>query len=87
MDGQAERTIQTFEDMLRPCIINFKGIRDTHLPLVEFSYNNNYHSSIPIAPFEALYGRDVDLQLIYKTLEKVHIIRNCLKTAYSRQKS
>ena len=56
-DGQAERTIQTLEDMLRSCVIYFKGSRDDHLPLIEFSYNNNYHSSISMAPFEAHYGR------------------------------
>ncbi|WMV25057.1 hypothetical protein MTR67_018442 [Solanum verrucosum] len=56
-DGQVERTIQTLEDMLRACVINFKGNRDDHLPLIEFSYNNSYHSSISMAPFEALYGR------------------------------
>ncbi|WMV18705.1 hypothetical protein MTR67_012090 [Solanum verrucosum] len=56
-DGQAERTIQTLEDMLRACVIDFKGNWDDHLPLIEFSYNNSYHSSIAMAPFEALYGR------------------------------
>ncbi|WMV45381.1 hypothetical protein MTR67_038766 [Solanum verrucosum] len=56
-DGQAERTIQTVEDMLRVCGIDFKGIWDDHLPLIEFSYNNIYPSSISMAPFEALYGR------------------------------
>ncbi|GJX52411.1 putative reverse transcriptase domain-containing protein [Tanacetum coccineum] len=55
-DGQSERTIQTLEDMLRACAINFGGNWDTHLPLVEFSYNNSYHSSVKCAPFEALYG-------------------------------
>ena len=45
-DGQAEHTIQTLEDMLRACIIDFKGSWDDHLPLIEFSYNNSYHSSI-----------------------------------------
>nr|GFC05657.1 hypothetical protein [Tanacetum cinerariifolium] len=40
--------------MLRPCVIDFGGSWDKHLPLVEFSYNNNYHSSIKAAPFEAL---------------------------------
>ena len=53
-DGQSERTIQTLEDMLRACVIDFGGSWDTHLPLVEFSYNNSYHSSIDMAPFEAL---------------------------------
>ena len=35
--GQAERTIQTLEDMLRACIIDFKGSLDKHFPLVDFS--------------------------------------------------
>ncbi|WMV59329.1 hypothetical protein MTR67_052714, partial [Solanum verrucosum] len=51
-DGQVERTIQTLEDMLRACIIDFKGNWDGHLPLIEFAYNNSYHSSIDMAPFE-----------------------------------
>jgi hypothetical protein len=56
-DGQSERTIQTLEDMLRGCVLDFGGSWDNHLPLAEFSYNNIYHSSIKVAPFEALYGR------------------------------
>ncbi|GJR31740.1 putative reverse transcriptase domain-containing protein [Tanacetum coccineum] len=56
-DGQSERTIQTLEDMLRACVIDFGKGWEKHLPLVEFSYNNSYHASIKAAPFEALYGR------------------------------
>ncbi|GKC36978.1 putative reverse transcriptase domain-containing protein [Tanacetum coccineum] len=56
-DGQSERTIQTLKDMLRACAINFRKGWVNHLPLVEFSYNNSYHTSIKAAPFEALYGR------------------------------
>ena len=56
-DGQSERTIQVLEDMLRACVIDFGARWDQHFPLAEFAYNNNYHSSIYIAPFEALYGR------------------------------
>ncbi|GKB15115.1 putative reverse transcriptase domain-containing protein [Tanacetum coccineum] len=56
-DGQSERTIQTLEDMLRACVIDFRKGWDRHLPLVEFSYNNSYHTSIKSAPFEALYGQ------------------------------
>ncbi|GKF14242.1 putative reverse transcriptase domain-containing protein [Tanacetum coccineum] len=56
-DGQSERTIQTLEDMLRTCVIDFGNGWEGHLPLIEFSYNNSYHASIKAAPFEALYGR------------------------------
>jgi len=56
-DGQSERTIQTLEDMLRACVLDFKTQWDETLPLCEFAYNNSYHSSIGMAPFEALYGR------------------------------
>ncbi|GJR41262.1 putative reverse transcriptase domain-containing protein [Tanacetum coccineum] len=56
-DGQSERTIQTLEDMLRSCVIDFGKGWERHLPLVEFSYNNSYHASIKAAPFKALYGR------------------------------
>ncbi|GJX31655.1 putative reverse transcriptase domain-containing protein [Tanacetum coccineum] len=56
IDGQSKRTIQTLEYMLRACILDFRGNWDVHLPLVEFSYNNSYHSSVRCALFEALYG-------------------------------
>ncbi|GJS76972.1 putative reverse transcriptase domain-containing protein [Tanacetum coccineum] len=56
-NGQSERTIQTLEDMLRACVIDFGNGWVKHLPLVEFSYKNSYHASIKAAPFEALYGR------------------------------
>ena len=62
-DGQSERTIQVLEDMLRACVIEFGGHWDNFLPLAEFSYNNSYHSSNDMAPFEALYGEDVGLPL------------------------
>ncbi|GJZ13315.1 putative reverse transcriptase domain-containing protein [Tanacetum coccineum] len=52
-DGQSERTIQTLEDMLRACVMDFGKGWDRHLPLIEFSYNNSYHTSIKAAPFEA----------------------------------
>ena len=56
-DGQSERTIQTLEDMLRACMLDFKGSWEKHLLLVEFSYNNSFHASIGLASYEALYGR------------------------------
>ena len=56
-DCQSEQTIQVLEDMLRACVIEFGGHLDNFLPLAEFSFNNSYHSSIDMAPFEALYGR------------------------------
>ena len=56
-DGQSEGTIQVLKDMLRACVIDFGGQWDQFLPLAKFAYNNSYHSSIEMAPFEALYGR------------------------------
>nr|GEW55775.1 putative reverse transcriptase domain-containing protein [Tanacetum cinerariifolium] len=102
MDGQSERTIQTLEDILRACVIDFGGSWDRHFPLVEFSYNNSYHASIKAAPFEALYGRkcrshigwsevgDSQLtgpELTRETNDKIVQIKNRLLTAPSRQKS
>nr|GEX33470.1 putative reverse transcriptase domain-containing protein [Tanacetum cinerariifolium] len=54
---QSERMIQTLEDMLHACVIDLEKSWDRHLPLVEFSYNNSYHTSIKAASFEALYGQ------------------------------
>nr|GEV24968.1 putative reverse transcriptase domain-containing protein [Tanacetum cinerariifolium] len=101
-DGQSERTIQTLEDMLRACMIDFGSGWDKHLPLAEFSYNNSYHISIKAAPFEALYGRkcrspvcwsevrDAQLtgpEMIRETIEIIMQIKNQLLAARSRQKS
>ncbi|GJS72245.1 putative reverse transcriptase domain-containing protein [Tanacetum coccineum] len=78
-DGQSERTIQTLEDMLRACVLDFGGSWDVHLLLVEFSYNNSYHSSVRCAPFEALYGR--------KCRSPIMWAEDRLKAARDRQKS
>ncbi|GJQ92628.1 putative reverse transcriptase domain-containing protein [Tanacetum coccineum] len=97
-DGQSERTIQTLEDMLRACIMDFRESWDVHLPLVEFSYNNSYHSSVRRASFEALYGRKCHLPILWakvgegqligpkivqETTEKISQIKDRLKTALS----
>ncbi|GJV23380.1 putative reverse transcriptase domain-containing protein [Tanacetum coccineum] len=89
-DGQSERTIQTLEDKLRACVINFGKGWVKHLPLAEFSYNNSYHASIKAAPYEALYGqkcrspvcwaevREAQMtgpELIQETTEKIILIK------------
>ncbi|GJW52825.1 putative reverse transcriptase domain-containing protein [Tanacetum coccineum] len=74
-DGQSERTIQTLEDMLRACVLDFRGSWDVHLPLVEFSYNNNYHSSVRC------------LELVQETTKKISQIKDRLKAARDHQKS
>ncbi|KAL0532314.1 hypothetical protein IC582_031647 [Cucumis melo] len=56
-DGQTERLNQVLEDMLRACALEFPGSWDSHLHLMEFSYNNSYQATIGMAPFEALYGK------------------------------
>ncbi|WMV41133.1 hypothetical protein MTR67_034518 [Solanum verrucosum] len=57
IDVQAEHTIQTVEDMVIACGFDFKGNWDDHLPLIDFEYNNRYHSNIQMALYETLYGR------------------------------
>jgi hypothetical protein len=101
-DGQTERTIQTLEDMLRACVLEDRGSWDKHLPLIEFAYNNSYHSSIGMAPYEALYGRKcrtplcwaevgdkgiLGPEIIQETTEKIRLIKEKLKISQSRQKS
>jgi len=56
-NGQLERTIQILEDMLRACMLDFKGSWEDHFHLAEFDYNNSYQASIKMAPLDALYGR------------------------------
>ena len=56
-DGQSERIIQTLEDMLRSCILDFGESWNKYLTLVEFAYNNSFHSSIQMTLYEDLYGR------------------------------
>ncbi|GJX27653.1 putative reverse transcriptase domain-containing protein [Tanacetum coccineum] len=88
--------------MLRACIIDFRGSWDVHLSLVEFSYNNIYHSSMRCAPFEALYerkcrspilwaevreGQLIGPKIMQETTEKISQIKDRLKTARDRQKS
>ncbi|GKA60319.1 putative reverse transcriptase domain-containing protein [Tanacetum coccineum] len=86
----------------RACVMDFGGSWDVHLPLVEFSYNNSYHSSVRCAPFEALYGRKcrspilwaevgegqlIGPEIVQETTEKISQIKDRLKAARDRQKS
>nr|GEU55498.1 putative reverse transcriptase domain-containing protein [Tanacetum cinerariifolium] len=73
-DGQSERTIQTLEDMLKACVLDFRGSWDVHLPLVEFSYNNSYHSSMRCVSFEALYGRKCHSSIMWAEVGKGQLI-------------
>jgi len=65
-DGQSERTIQSMEDLLRTCVLDHLGTWSDVLRLVEFTYNNSYHSSIGMAPYEALYGRRCQTPLCWQ---------------------
>ncbi|GJZ55224.1 putative reverse transcriptase domain-containing protein [Tanacetum coccineum] len=88
--------------MLHACVLDFGKGQDKHLPLVEFSYNNSYHTSIKAAPFEALYGRkcrspicwdevgDSQLtcpEIIHETTEKIVQIKSRIQATRDRQKS
>ncbi|KAA3464255.1 DNA/RNA polymerases superfamily protein [Gossypium australe] len=101
-DGQSERVIQVLEDMLRGCVLDFRGSWEEYLPLAEFAYNNSYQASIQMAPYEVLYGRKCHTptcwtelgerqmlgpELVAETEDKVRVIRARLKEASNRQKS
>jgi len=101
-DGQSERTIQSLEDLLRTCILDHLGAWDEVLPLIEFTYNNSFHASIGMAPYEALYGRRcrtplcwyqdgeavlVGPELLEQTTEKVRMVRDRMLASQSRQKA
>nr|GEZ64965.1 putative reverse transcriptase domain-containing protein [Tanacetum cinerariifolium] len=101
-EGQSERTIQTLEDMLRACVIDFRKGWVKNLLLAKFLYNNSYHASIKAAPYEALYGRKCQsrvcwaevgkaqltgLELIQETTKKIVLIKQRIQAAQDRQKS
>jgi len=101
-DGQTERVNQILQGMLRACVLEFQGMWEDNLPLLEFSSSNNYQSTIKMASFEALYGRkcktllcwsDLDEaliigpEMIQETIEIIRRIREHIKVAQSRQKS
>nr|GEV08494.1 putative reverse transcriptase domain-containing protein [Tanacetum cinerariifolium] len=82
--------------MLRACVLDFGKGWDKHLPLVEFSYNNIYHTSIKAAPFEALYGRKhrspicwaevidsqlTGLKIIHETTKKIVQIKSHIQAS------
>ncbi|GJS85708.1 putative reverse transcriptase domain-containing protein [Tanacetum coccineum] len=60
--------------MLRACVMDFGGSWDVHLPLVEFTYNNSYHSSVRCAPFEALYERKCHSPILWAEVGERHLI-------------
>ena len=101
-DGQSERTIQSLEDLLRAYVLEQGVSWSECLSLVEFTYNNSFHSSIGMAPFEALYGRRcrtplcwyeagesalIGPEIVQQTNEKVNMIQSKMRAAQSRQKS
>jgi len=83
-------------------VLDHLGSWDEILPLVEFTYNNSYQTSIGMAHFQALYGRKCRIplcwfqggesvligpELIQQTNEKVKMIQERLKTSLNMQKS
>ena len=95
------RDDKSLEDLLRVCVLEQGGTWDSHLPLIEFTYNNSYHSSIGMAPFEALYGRRcrtplcwfesgervvLGPEIVQQTTEKVRMIQEKMKASQSRQR-
>ncbi|GJV68053.1 putative reverse transcriptase domain-containing protein [Tanacetum coccineum] len=102
IDSQSKYTIQTLEDMLRACVLDFEGSWDVHLPLVEFLFNNSYHYSVRCASLEDLYGRKcrspimwaeveegqlIGPELVQETIEKISQIKDRLNAVRDHHKS
>jgi len=84
-DGQSRRVDHILEDMLRACVLEFHEKWKNDLPLVEFSYNNSYQSTIKMTPFEALYGRKCITPLRWSDLNEAltlgpYLIQEITKT-------
>eukprot|EP00253_Pinus_taeda_P017798 PITA_17798 len=101
-DGQTERVNQVVEDMLRACVMMRPTQWEEYLHLVEFVYNNGYHSSTQLSPFEVLYRRKcrtpsswggpedrlrLGPDMLKEMEDMVKKVRNNLKAAQDRQKS
>jgi len=101
-DGQFERTIQTLEDMLCTCALEFVGYWEKHLQLIKFTYNNSYHASISTTPYEALYGRKcrslihwdevgerhiLGPEIVEQIVQAIEKIKDNMKKAQDRQKN
>jgi hypothetical protein len=100
--GQTERTNQVLKDMLRACMLQDQSRWDKRLPYAEFSYNNNYQTSLKMSPFQAFYGRSCRTQLqwdqprekqvfgsdiLLEAEENIKMVRENMKIAQSRQRS
>ncbi|XP_068328289.1 uncharacterized protein [Pyrus communis] len=79
-DGQSERTIQTFEDMLRSSVLQFGDAWHKRLDLMEFAYNNSFHSKVGE---RVLVGPEI----VEETTQNVQVIKSNLKAVQDRQKS
>ena len=101
-DGQSEPTIQTLEDMLRACVLDWGDSWERYLTLVEFAYNNSFHRSISMSPYEALYGRPwgpryagpmwgersmIGPEIVEETTENIKFLKEKMKEAQDRAKN
>jgi hypothetical protein len=101
-DGETKRVNQVLKDMLRACALQYRRSWDKSLPYTEFTYNNRYQESLEMAPFEMLYGHRCQTALFWsgtgerkvfgpnilqEAKKQVHMVRENLLIAQSRQKS
>ena len=102
IDGESERTTQSLGDLLRTCVLDHLGAWDEVIPLIELTYNNSFHASIGVAPYEALYGRKcrtplcwyqdgeailVGPELLEQNTENIRMVRDRMQVSQSRQKA
>ena len=88
--------------MLRMYVMDQPSKQRDYLHLVDFAYNNGYHASLKISPFEPLYGRKwntpiswdnpiggiiIGLELLKEVQDKIIKINQNMKSSQDRRKS
>jgi len=86
-DGQTKRVNQVLEDMLRMYVMDQPGKWEDYLHLEEFAYNNHYHASAKLSPFQILYGRKCNTPISWSNLvDRVKRVQSNLKIAQDNKR-
>ncbi|TYK14430.1 Retrotransposable element Tf2 [Cucumis melo var. makuwa] len=67
------KSTYTAKDMLQACALELPRSWDSHLHLMEFTYNNSFQATIGMAPFKALYVKSCRSLICWDEVDKVFL--------------